>query len=116
MRDLIKDIDGNKFSAIEGISSRVLKIAFRLTVGKTTSLFKKSFNQGVFPSEWKTATVVPLPKVSLLPLPGKLIEKIVLKENSVLDDRRGFFRRGHWPTNTIANLWTTFIMPLIIDN
>ena len=47
--------------------------------------------------------------VSLLPLPGKLIEKIVhtrlytfFEENSVLDEKQGGFRRGHCTTATTA--------------
>ena len=46
--------------------------------------------------------------ISLLPLPGKIIEKIVhnritkfLEEHSLLNERQGGFRRGHSTINTV---------------
>ena len=57
--------------------------------GKIVELFNLSFGLGEIPDAWKIAKVTPLPKagksndvsnlrpISLLPLPSKLIEKIV---------------------------------------
>ena len=86
---LSKESDITKSSAIENVSSRIIKDAFLAIPGKVCQLFNASIAQGVFPSEWKYATIVPLQKegdrdnvtnlrpVSLLPLPGKILEKIV---------------------------------------
>ena len=86
---LSKESDITKSSAIENVSSRIIKDAFLAIPGKVCQLFNATIAQGVFPSEWKYATIVPLQKegdrdnvtnlrpVSLLPLPGKILEKIV---------------------------------------
>ena len=53
------------------------------------SILNLSFNTGIFPDDWKMEQITPLPKdgdltqcnnyrpISLLPLPGKIAEKIV---------------------------------------
>ena len=70
---------------------------------------------------WKQAVVIPLPKegdtlnvgnyrpISLLPLPGKILEKIVhdrlmsyLEANNILDKNQGGFRKKHSTTDTIV--------------
>ena len=76
-------------------------------------MFNLSFSQGTFPDTRKQATVIPLYKggnktdvsnyrpVSLLPLPGKLMEKVAhskmsnfLEEYKVITDKQGGFRKG----------------------
>ena len=54
-----------------------------------TKLYNLSLSQGIVPSSWKIATIISLPKegdlkdvnnyrpVSLLPLPGNILEKLV---------------------------------------
>ena len=61
-------------------------------IQQLTFIFNRSLQSGVFPDGWKVAKVIPLFKggdrekvgnyrpVSLLPLPGKLLEKIVHKK------------------------------------
>ena len=82
-----------------------------------------SINSCIFPDKWKLATVVPLFKggkkedvsnyrpVSLLPVPGKIIEKLVhdhimkfFTENHSLCEKQNGFRPGHSTTNSIINL------------
>ena len=86
--DVIKEIDVNKSSSIENMSARVLKDAFEYLLPQLTYMFNCSLKMNSFPNAWKKATVVPLQKsgdktnvnnlrpVSLLPLPGKLLEKL----------------------------------------
>ena len=78
------------------------------------------FQPGV-PDDWKIAKVTPVPKagksnyvnnlrpISLLPLPSKLIEKIVhnrictfCSENNMIDEKQGGFRPNHSTTSTTA--------------
>ena len=59
---LIRSIDIGKSSGIQGISSRILKIALVGIVDKLTTLFKRSLSSGVFPDKWKQANVAPLAK------------------------------------------------------
>ena len=120
---LCKDIDTNKSSCIDDISSRVLKDALIHLNDKFTQLINKSFHLGIVPDLWKCAKVSPLFKggdrnfvtnfrpVSLLPLPSKIIEKIVhnrmtvfFDENDILDPNQGGFRKKHSTIDTIAHL------------
>ena len=116
---LIQDINVNKSSAIENLSSKVLKEAFFAQTHRLQTNFNLSFSEGYIPESWKSATIVPLHKggdskdvnnfrpVSLLPIQGKLIEKIVhqrmmahFENNSLLDQRQGGFRKNHSTTDT----------------
>ena len=112
-----------KSSGIDEISSKLCKDAFMVLGHQLVHLFNCSLNSGVFPEKWKIAKIIPLFKggdrefvgnyrpVSLLPLPGKLLEKIVHKKvvkfwedkNFLLADQ-GFFRRNHSTVSTIADL------------
>ena len=86
---LVKNIDTTKSSGIDKISSNCLKDALSILNSHSCYIFEKSIEKGIFPNSWKIATVVPLHKggnkenisnyrpVSLLPIPGKSLEKIV---------------------------------------
>ena len=75
---LLKEIDITKSSAIDNLSSKLLKDALNCLV-----------EQFKFPEKWKRATISPLPKdgdpslcnnhspISLLLLQGKIAEKVV---------------------------------------
>ena len=98
-----------------------MKDAFQAIPEIITLCFNLSLETGIFPCRWKLAKVVPLFKsgdvsnvnnyrpVSLLPLPGKLLEKIVHKHllnyietYDLLNSAQGGFRPGHSTTDTIA--------------
>ena len=91
MSKLVEDINANKSSGIDGISAKVIKTAFEVLISQLCDLFNNSMTLGIFPKFWATATVIPIPKsgslsqvtnwrpVSLLPIPGKLMEKVVHK-------------------------------------
>ena len=119
---LAKDIDTTKSSAIEYISSRIIKDTFLGLPDKIVKLFNASLTTGQVPQSWKSATIVPLKKegnspdvnnlrpISLLPIQGKLLEKIVhnrllsyLDGNDLLDKKQGGFRPKHSTTNTIVD-------------
>ena len=118
---LCKEININKSSCVEHLSSEILRDAFLAIPEKMVSLFNLSFVLSEVPEEWKIAKVTPLPKagnsnnvsnlrpVSLLPLLSKLIEKIVHNRvcshceiNKILDDRQGGFRPEHSACITTA--------------
>ena len=85
----VKKINVKKSSGYSNINSKCLKGAFEAVIPELTKIFNLSINTAKFPSTWKTATVVPIPKVgnskqvqnyrpiSLLPLPGKILEKLI---------------------------------------
>ena len=120
---LCRDIEILKSSGIEDISLRLCKDAFAVLPQQLTHLFNCSLKTGIFPDAWKKATVVPIFKggdretvgnycpISLLPLPGKILEKIVhsrisdfLEANTFLTEHQGGFRKGFSTTSTIADL------------
>ena len=88
---LCREIEILKSSGMDDISLKICKDAFLVLSDQLAHLFNCSLVRGIFPEEWKSAKVVPLLKggdretvenyrpVSLLPLPGKLLEKIVHK-------------------------------------
>ena len=85
----IREIDVNKSSTIEGISARALKDCLLAIPEKVTVLFNETFTSSTIPDKWKVGMVIPLQKegnksdvanlrpVTLLPIIGKLLEKIV---------------------------------------
>ena len=91
VEDLNKTICIYKSSGIRTISSRIWKIIYQNFPLIFTKLYNQIMNDGIYPDKWKIATVVPIPKVSLatspnelrpislLPLPGKLLEHIIHK-------------------------------------
>ena len=121
--NLCKNININKSSSVDHLSSEILRDAFLSIPLKIVELFNLSFNSGEIPKEWKIAKVTPLPKsgnskdvsnlrpVSILPLPSKLIEKIVhnriynhCNDNKLLDERQGGFRPNHSTISTTSFL------------
>ena len=121
--NVIKDINVAKSSGIDNVSSFVLKEAFTVLLPELTYLFKLSLTNSIFPQQWKKALVIPIPKagslsdvknyrpISLLPLPGKVLEKLVhcqisdyLNRNMLLSDNQHGFRKSHSTIHSVAQL------------
>lgn len=85
---LINKIEIHKNSGIDGISSQLLKMSFKILLPQVLHMFNSSIMSGIFPDAWKTAKVTPLFKsgnsrdpqnyrpIVCLPLPGKTLGKI----------------------------------------
>ena len=120
---LCKEIKVAKSSGYSHLSSRVLKDAFLVLSSQLTFIYNMSLASATFPDDWKSATVIPLHKggptdvvgnyrpISLLPLPGKLLEKVVhltisrhLEDNNLLTENQGGFRKNRSTTSTIVAL------------
>ena len=120
MTKLCKEIKLSKSSGFDDISSRVFKDAFLVMIPQLVHIFNSSFIAGKFPDKWKQATIIPLYKggdkmdvsnyrpISLLPLPGKLIEKVVhnkmsvfLDQHGIISEKQGGFRKGYSTAATI---------------
>ena len=120
---LVKDINVSKSSGLDNVSSLVLKEAFKILITEITYKFNLSIRSSLFPDAWKQALVIPIPKtgnlslvqnyrpISLLPLPGKILEKLVhhqlsnyLEMGSLLSPDQHGFRRGHSTTHAVAQL------------
>ena len=112
VRNICKDIDTTKAACVENLSSNVLRDAFLALNRQLVYLINCIFKTGIFPNAWKLATVIPLFKggnrndvanfrpVSLLPLPSKIIERIIhnnilnyLETSNLLDINQGGFQK-----------------------
>ena len=127
VRRVIKDINVSKSSGLQDVSSFVVKETFTVLIKQITHLMNISVQSSIFPTAWKDALVIPIPKsgnlnlvqnyrpISLLPLPGKILEKLMHKQlmmyiddNSLLTDYQHGFRKAHSCIHSVAQL-TNFI-------
>ena len=109
--DVIKAINIFKPSGISNIPTRILKQFFTYKPELLLTLFNKSIQSGTFPEKWKIGIVSPIPKqrnllqlsnwrpITILPLPGKLIEKCIhrrlvdyFKENNLISEEQYGFQ------------------------
>lgn len=117
----IRAINIHKSSGITDVSSRLIKDAMGSMQSEFLYLMNLSLITGCVPNQWKIATVIPIPKVknstkvtdlrpiSLLPLPGKILEKFVHKDlmtyliaRNLLNDNQFGFRPGLSTSDAIA--------------
>ena len=120
---LVKSINISKSSGLNNVSSLMVKEAFTVLLPQVTHMFNLSLSTSIFPKEWKKALVVHIPKagdatkvknyrpISLLPLPGKMLEKLVHRQlsqhfetNSLLSKWQHGFREGHSTMHSVAQL------------
>ena len=107
---------------MEHLSSRILIDAFKAIPHVLLHIMNLSIATAVFPDQWKLATILPLEKVSnatsasdfrpisLLPLPGKIMERIVsnqmtkyLESNKLINDAQTGYRANHSTITTISD-------------
>ena len=98
-----------------------MKDALITLIDQFKFILNSSFATGVFPTVWKYAHITLLPKdgdstccnnyrpISLLPLPGKIAEKIVhtrlsnyLENNNILNKKQGGFRKNNSTINSVS--------------
>ena len=134
MVKLIKSIKVNKPSSIKHLKSYVLKDAFLCIPEVILCLYNFCLRKSCFPDCWKTATVIPLPKkpnsldvndlrpISLLPITGKLLEKVIcsrlqsyMKTYDLLSPRQHGYRTGH-STQTAINEHLCNVLENAINN
>ena len=120
---VVADINVSKSSGLENISSMVIKECFKILNPQITHMYNLSIEYTMFPNAWKKALVIPIPKtgnlkqvknyrpISLLPLPGKILEKLVhaqlsnyLEDGGLLNNMQHGFRKNHSTIHSIAQL------------
>ena len=120
-------INISKSSGLDNINSFVIKKAFESLTPQVTFMFNLSIRGAEFPDSWKKALVVPIPKqgnltkvqnyrpISLLPLPGKILEKLIHRQLSdyletefLLAGEQHGFRRNHSTIHAIEQI-TSYI-------
>ena len=121
---LLRQLDPSKATGPDGIPAQVLKICAVELSSPLSSLFSACFRQGVYPSLWKTANVVPVHKkqarssmrnyrpVSLLSVVSKVMEKVInttlmnhLEKKRLLSQHQFGFRTGLSAADLLAHLF-----------
>ena len=110
----LANMDVTKATGLDGIGSRLLKIAPNALTPSITYMINKSIESGVFPGTWKNAKVNPIFKagdkdnvnnyrpISILPTLSKIIEKwtesklmLYLNKHTLLHKNQSGFRKNH---------------------
>lgn len=113
VRSAIKSGPGGRSSGVDGISSDKLKLIVDEISGPLAVLFNKLIYKGIFPSSFKEAIIIPVPKagdltlvsnyrpISLLPTISKIVESLVgdgvirfLNEKQFFSERQFGFLPG----------------------
>ena len=92
---IIRSLNNNKAHGHDNISFRMIKICDEAIVKPLSIIYKNCIDNGIFPNLWMKSSIVPVHKkgdkqllqnyrpVSLLPILGKILEKILL--NSIFE-------------------------------
>ena len=107
-------LDSNKSAGSDGLDPMFLKVAAHIIAAPISNLFNLSIRLSVFPSDWKSAMILPLFKggfgsdpncyrpISILPCLAKVLERLVHKQlthfidsNYSLTDLQSGFRTGY---------------------
>ena len=110
---IINKMNSNKAGGYDEISVRMLQVCASEVASPLQIIFQKCINTGMFPDSWKYANIQPIHKkkdrqiksnyrpISLLPICGKLLEKIVfdhvysyLNIHNLLSKNQSGFRPG----------------------
>ena len=126
IRSALHDLQVHKACGPDNISARIIKECSEQLVTPLSILFDLSVSQGVFPSRWAEANIVPIFKkgsrksptnyraVSLLPIMGKIFERSVYDtllchvQPSLTDKQYGFVPRRSCETNLATLLKTAW--------
>ena len=113
IKNIISNLDSNKAHGEVMISICMLKLCDKSICKPLSIIFKSCLMQGIFPSEWKKASIVPIHKksgkqcvknyrpVSILPICSKVLERIIYNtmftyfiENNLISESQSGFKPG----------------------
>ena len=126
----INNLKNRSAAGLDGINPKFIKMSKVCLAPFLATFFNKCIAQSVFPENFKTAVVTPIPKtttprsmndfrpISLLPILSKIFEKIIAKKmmkfmnkNNILTDSQFGFR-----TNNSTELAVTSIYDKLLQN
>ena len=119
----VQDIDTSKSSAIEYLPTHIFKRAVLHNPSRFIKIINLCVETCAIPGSWKIATVTPLPKggdatsvsnlrpISVLPVPGKVLERLIhtaisshLENNNILSKNQGGYQKQKSTLDSISNL------------
>ena len=113
--NMLATLKPSKSTGSDNLPARLLKIGHDILAGPLAHIYSLSLSTGTVPNKWKIANVAPIPKiskpsitdfrpVSLLPIPAKILESLVLKSvKSKLIDQYGSNQYGFRPASSTFN-------------
>ena len=122
VRAALKSVPVNKACGPDNVSARIIVECAEELVTPLTKICNASLRSGVFPERWKRANIIPIYKkgdkkvpsnyrsVSLLPLFGKILERIVYEQlythvsPALCSEQHGFIPRRSCITNLAVYL------------
>ena len=105
---VIKDIDKNKSSGIDGVRGDIMISALLCLIDEFTYLCQTSVDTGLFPVEWCNVLVKPIPEdgdlsnvrnwrpISILPVTSKILEKVVYNHLVEIMEKQGRFSKNQY--------------------
>ena len=127
----LSSLDPSKSAGSDGINPMFLKAAAPVIADPISQLFNLSLDLSFFPSDWKSALVLPLFKggtssdlncyrpISILPCLAKVLEKLVQKQlslflssNNILSDSQSGFRPGYGCTTATLKVLDDIVSSL----
>lgn len=124
VRQIIKTLKTNKATGPDGIPTKALKQLPRKSIVHLTKIYNACLKYSHFPTQWKEATIITLPKpgkdptktsnyrpISLLNYLGKILEKVIatrinqnLKDPNKVQDEQFGFKAGHSTKDPLLRL------------
>ena len=117
----LRKLDSNKAMGVDQIPNKVYRILSPFLSIPLKTIFETSVNKQVFPTEWKKAIIVPIPKtnppsikklrtISLLPSPAKILEKLILERlrqsfETIVGPNQHAFRKQASTTTALVQLF-----------
>ena len=97
-----------KGTGMDNIAAKVLQMATSVVASSLAEIFDMSIDTKQFPSEWKTAKVIPLDNyrlISILPVVSKLIERILYNfdQPNLFSKHQFGFKPYHSTTTTLLD-------------
>lgn len=118
---IIRNLE-NKKGTEEGITTTILKLAWKCASEEMIIVINRCIKEGICPDSWKTSTVVPVPKIrgskkaedhrpiNMLPNYEKILEIVIqnqickcLDKNKILIEEQSGFREKHSCETAIQN-------------
>lgn len=130
VQSIIKTLPNNKAPGLDHIDNKIVKNISKKAIIQLTYIINNIFKLKYFPSCWKTALAIPLPKpgknssdpenyriISLLSVLSKITEKIMLdrlkshiKRRKLLINEQFGFREGHNTIMQVARITNDIIV------